>query len=183
MGPELQKPSVDPWICWYKVIPVWIAVLVHTFRNKYKQWFNSSLSGLFSVCVVFRHVTGRCCKSHQTLWENKHHVSITPFLLLCSFSTCSPCCRRLIPNWQMRWGNSFLSEASSVSRFRLGSRLPPLLFIVVSISTPEILLRVWISTVKDLMSDGDIIISTGSRCDKTRCHTHPHSVQFSCIPV
>lgn len=138
----------------------------------------STNSDLTSVYAAFRHVTDWCYKSHQTLWENKHHVSITPFLLLCSFSTCSPCCRRLIPTWQTCWGKGFLSEASSVSRFRLRSRLPPLLFIVASVSTPEIPLRVWISTEKTW---GVMVTPSSAQAQVPQrlCHTHPHSVWFS----
>lgn len=73
--------------------------------------------------------------------ENKHCVSTPPFFLLCSFSSCSPCCQRLIPKWQTRCGNSFLSEAPSISEF---STHPDwaLLFIAASISPPKIQLEV-----------------------------------------
>lgn len=55
---------------------------------------------------------------HQLLWKiNTMFPPFRPFFLLCSFSTCSPCCQRLIPNWQTLWGNSFLSEAPSRSVF------------------------------------------------------------------
>ena len=53
------------------------------------------------------------CHTPPASVENKDHVSTPPFFLLCSFSTCSSCCQRLIRSWQTRWGASFLNETTS----------------------------------------------------------------------
>lgn len=86
-----------------------------------------------------------CCKknkkTHHLLWENKHYVSTAPFLLV-QFQHLQSMLSETDPQLADVVRKRFPVWGAQQIRVQHSSRLSPLLFIVVSISTPKILLQV-----------------------------------------